>query len=231
MPGTGLASGTHSHHSPRSRPSMLEHSLLQLPAPLAPADFCQIGGAHGLVVMVHPDGGRPARRAQSVLLRLQARNLCTLDLDLLGPDEIESGTGPDVTGMAQRLEQVLMHLPEPVRNLPLGLLASEAGAAAALLLAAQRPQIARAIVSRSGRPDLAEHVLGDVRVPTLFIVGAADPDIVELNRQAFGRLRGEKRIDLVPRATHHFLEAGTLDVAAQLAGDWFEAHFAPTPPG
>lgn len=204
---------------------MLEHSLLQLPAPLAPADFCHLSGAPGLVVTVQPDGGRPARRAQSVLLRLQARNLCTLDLDLLIQEEVDAGLPGDVERMAERLELALAHLPDAVRGLPVGLLATEGAAAAALVVAARRPHAVQAIVARSGRPDLAEHVLGDVRVPTLLIVGAADPELVDLNRQAYSRLRGEKRIDLVPRATHHFLEAGTLDVAAQLAGDWFESRF------
>lgn len=204
---------------------MLEHLLLPLPAPLAPADLCLIGDATGLVVMAQPDGGRPARRAQSLLLRLQARGLCTLDFDLLGPQEIDTPAGPpDVVRMAQRLEQVLAQLPDRLAGLPVGVMAADEGTAAALLLAAQRPRALRAIVSRSGRPDLAEHVLGDVRVPTLLIVGAGDTELVDLSRVAFGRLRGEKRIDLVPRATHHFLEAGTLDVAAQRAGDWFESH-------
>lgn len=204
---------------------MLQHSVLSLPAPLAPADLCEVSGAGGLIVMAQPDGGRPARRAQSLLLRLQARSLCTLDFDLLAPDEAEAHDPlHDVPLMAQRLAQVLLHLPETVRQLPVGVLGIDSGTAAALLLAVERPRAVRAIVSRSGRPELVEHVLGDVRVPTLLIVGAGDTERVELTRQAFGRLRAEKRIDLVPRATHHFLEAGTLDVAAQLAGDWFESH-------
>jgi putative phosphoribosyl transferase len=209
---------------------MLQHSLLTLPAPLSPADLCQVTGAIGLIVTAQPDGGRPARRSQSLLLRLQARSLCTLDLDLLSRDEAEApGRVQDVTLMAQRLDQVLSQLPESLRHLPVGLLASETGTAAALLLAVQRPRAVRAIVSRSGRPDLVEHVLGDVRVPTLLIVGAGDTELVDLSRQSFAHLRGEKRIDLVPRATHHFLEAGTMDVAAQLAGDWFDSHFAGPP--
>jgi putative phosphoribosyl transferase len=69
-------------------------------------------------------------------------------------------------------------------------------------------------------------VLGDLRAPTLLLVGAADPEMVEISRVGFTRLRCEKRIDLVPRATRLFLEAGTLDDVAQRAGDWFSDHLA-----
>ncbi|MBX3622044.1 MAG: alpha/beta hydrolase [Rhizobacter sp.] len=211
---------------------MLEHTLLNLGPPLASADLHWVAGGHGLVVFAHADGGANiARRAQSLLLRLQARGLSTLDFDLLSAEEAARGERPDdVPLLAQRLERVLDVLPAVARHAPLGLFGSDMGAAAALMVAVRRPRSVRAVVCRSGRPDLASEVLGDLRVPTLLVVGALDPDIVEINRQAFGRLRCVKRIDVVPRTSHHFLEAGSLDVMAQLAGDWLGTHLHEPPP-
>jgi putative phosphoribosyl transferase len=208
---------------------MIEHTRVHLGGPLGTADLCQVGGPQGLVTFVHPDGGAsPARHLQSVLLRLQARGFSTLDLDLLGADERGN---PELVNdselLMQRLDQALDLLPAAVKHLPLGLFASDSGAAAMLRAAACKPRGMRALVSRSGRVDLASDVLGDVRIPTLLVVAAGDPEIVDINRQAFSRMRCQKRIDVVPRATHHFLEAGTLDVVAQLAGDWFMEHLAP----
>lgn len=205
---------------------MLNGSLIDLGAPLAPGVMCVVADARGLVVFVHGDGaGDTARRSEVLALRMQSRAMSTLVLDLLTPQEAaRPETHDDVALLARRLMQALDALPAPLRDLPVGLLGTGAGAAAALVVAANRPQTVRAVVTRSGRPDLAQGVLGDVRVPTLLLVGAADPDILELNRAAYGRLRGEKRIDIVPRATHLFLEAGTLDVVALRAGDWFAAH-------
>ncbi|MET0335347.1 MAG: alpha/beta hydrolase [Rhizobacter sp.] len=205
---------------------MTEHSLLHLGDPLAPADLSTVTNAVGLVVFVHADGGvQTARHTQSVQLRLQARSMSTLDLNLLSAEE---STQPerllDVVLLTDRLTQVVNALPVDLKRLPLVFFGSDAGTAAAMRFAAQRPREVTAIASRSGRPDLAADALGDLRTPTLLIVGAADTELVEINRQAFTRLRCEKRIDLVPRATHRFLEAGTLDVAAQLAGDWFDQH-------
>jgi putative phosphoribosyl transferase len=83
-----------------------------------------------------------------------------------------------------------------------------------------------AVVSRGGRPDLAGPRLGDVRAPTLLIVGGRDDAVVELNEAARARMRCESRLMVVPRATHLFEEPGTLAAAADLARDWFVAHFA-----
>lgn len=207
---------------------MYEHTLLHLGEPLAPGEHCHVSGSRGLVVFVHPDGSaRSLRRAQPLLMRLQARGLSTLDFDLLTAQESEDPERLcDVPLLTARLDQALAALPAIDRHLPIGLLASDTGTAAALTMAVRRRYAVGAVVSRSGRPDLADDVLGDLRTPTLLVVGAADPETVEINRAAFARMRCEKRIDVVPRATHHFLEAGALDVAAQLAGDWFCAHLA-----
>ena len=88
----------------------------------------------------------------------------------------------------------------------------------------KNPDDVRAVVSRGGRPDLARSALTRVRAPTLLIVGAYDPLVVELNRDAYASLRVEKRFEVVPRATHLFEEPGTLERVAELARDWFVAH-------
>ena len=82
----------------------------------------------------------------------------------------------------------------------------------------------RAVVSRGGRPDLAEGALSAVRAPTLLIVGESDPEVVELNRRAFDALGAEKSMRLVPGATHLFEEPGALAEVARLALLWFEKH-------
>ena len=80
------------------------------------------------------------------------------------------------------------------------------------------------IISRGGRPDLAGAALGKVAAPTLLIVGANDPEVLELNRRALAELRVEKRLEIVPGASHLFEEPGALEQVAELARDWFERH-------
>ena len=87
-----------------------------------------------------------------------------------------------------------------------------------------RPDAVRAIVSRGGRPDLAGAALTRVQAPTLLIVGEHDDQVVQLNRQALAQLRCEKRLVIVPGATHLFEEPGALDEVARLARDWFQRH-------
>lgn len=207
---------------------MFERSILELGAPLAPGDLCVAPGGRGLVVFAHANGdARTTRRSVELAQRLQRRELGTLLFDLLSDAEAHDPARlHDVDLLAARLEQALQALPAAVQQAPIGLFGADAGAAAALVVATRRPQQIRAVVARGGRPDLAGPVLGDVRAPTLLLVGAADAEVLELNRQALARLRCEKRIDIVPRATHLFLEAGALDALAQHAGDWFVAHLA-----
>jgi pimeloyl-ACP methyl ester carboxylesterase len=102
-----------------------------------------------------------------------------------------------------------------------GLFGASTGAAAALIAAAERPAAVGAVVSRGGRPDLAEDALERVAAPTLLIVGGRDDVVIQLNREAYARLRSEKEIEIVPGATHLFEEPGTLDEVSRLARDWF----------
>jgi putative phosphoribosyl transferase len=108
--------------------------------------------------------------------------------------------------------------------LPVGYFGASTGAGAALLAAARDPDRISAVVSRGGRPDLAGPALARVRAPTLLIVGGQDPVVVELNQHAAAQLQCAHELVVVPRATHLFEEPGTLDQAAELAGDWFAQH-------
>jgi pimeloyl-ACP methyl ester carboxylesterase len=96
-----------------------------------------------------------------------------------------------------------------------------------LVAAARRPEIGDAVVSRGGRPDPAGPALPQVRAPTLLIVGGDDAPVIELNRAALAQLRCEKRLVIVPGATHLFEEPGALDEVARLARDWFDRHLRP----
>ena len=84
-----------------------------------------------------------------------------------------------------------------------------------------------AVVSRGGRPDLAgQRALARLACPTLLIVGAADLDVLDLNRQALSQMHCEKALETVPRATHLFEEAGALEQVAELARAWFVRHLS-----
>jgi putative phosphoribosyl transferase len=112
-----------------------------------------------------------------------------------------------------------------LQALPIGCFGASTGAAAALIAAAERPAIVRAVVSRGGRPDLAGSALPKVKAPTLLIVGGYDEPVIDLNEQAKAQMRSAQvELKIVPGATHLFEEPGTLEQVEQLAGDWFVRH-------
>ena len=197
-------------------------------------DLALAAAARGAVVFAHGSGSsRFSPRNRHVAARLQAAGLATLLLDLLTPEEerVDAVTRElrfDIPLLARRLIAAtdwLTRQPETA-PLPIGTFGASTGAAAALIAAAERPDVVRAVVSRGGRPDLAGDALDRVRAPTLLIVGELDPAVIELNQEAFERLPGEKALEIVPGATHLFEEPGTLEQVASLAGEWFEAHLA-----
>jgi len=189
-------------------------------------DLCQVDPPRGLVVFAHGSGSsRRSRRNRQVARTLQEGGLGTLLFDLLTPEEADDRANVfDIPLLAQRVLEALDALPAHVVHQPIGLFGASTGAAAALVAAAHRPQSVKAVVSRGGRPDLARDSLGRVSAPTLLIVGGADTEVLELNRAAYELLRCEKRIEVVPGATHLFEEAGALEVVAQLASAWFLEH-------
>lgn len=188
--------------------------------------------ARAVVLFAHGSGSsRLSPRNRFVAEALNLRGLGTLLIDLLTPSEerVDDATAElrfDIPFLARRLDAIsgwLRRRPETAR-LPLGYFGASTGAAAALLAAAARPGDVFAVVSRGGRPDLAVEVLARVRAPTLLIVGGADREVLAMNEVAASLMTAERRLEVVPEATHLFEEPGALESAARLAGDWFLAH-------
>ena len=184
--------------------------------------------AIGVVVFAHGSGSsRRSPRNVRVAEGLQAEGLGTMLFDLLTDDEAgDRGKVFDIGLLARRLEEAVGWLrgERAARQLPIALFGASTGAAAALVAAAHLGSDVAAIVSRGGRPDLAGDALEAVTAPTLLIVGGADLQVLELNRQAQGRLRCETRLEIVPGATHLFEEAGALERVAEHAAAWFTDH-------
>ncbi|OEU44027.1 hydrolase [Methanosarcina sp. Ant1] len=190
-------------------------------------------GAKGIVVFAHGSGSsRHSSRNQYVARELQKEGLGTLLFDLLTADEgrIDMVTAHlrfDIDLLANRLVDVtnwLLNNPD-TENLNIGYFGASTGAAAALIAAKEHSKSVKAVVSRGGRPDLAEKALPGVKAPTLFIVGGEDFQVIDMNQWAFDRLTvKEKQLKIVPGATHLFEEAGTLEEVAYLAGEWFKRY-------
>lgn len=191
--------------------------------------------ARGVVMFAHGSGSsRHSPRNRAVAGALRQGGLATLLVDLLTPEEerVDEETAHlrfDIGLLAERLVDATDWLgsAEDTRGLTVGYFGASTGAGAALVAAARRPNVVRAVVSRGGRPDLAGAALSRVRAPTLLIVGSNDPAVLELNREAFERLRCEKKLEIVPGATHLFEEPGALEQVARLARDWFLEHLTP----
>jgi dienelactone hydrolase len=190
--------------------------------------------ATGLVLFAHGSGSsRFSSRNRAVAEVLNRSRLATLLFDLLTPDEHERDMHSralrfDIPLLTERLVRAVdwAHSDPRVSDLPLGLFGASTGAAAALRAAVERPDLVRAVVSRGGRPDLADEALPKVRAPTLLIVGGLDVQVLELNRDAAARMTMAPELQMVPGATHLFEEPGTLGAAASLATDWLRQHLA-----
>ena len=184
--------------------------------------------ATGLVIFAHGSGSsRLSVRNRFVAETLHARGLATLLLDLLTPEEETVRANVfDVRLLAGRLLAATRwadRTPE-VGGLPPGYFGASTGAAAALWAAAEVGDGVGAVVSRGGRPDLAEERLRDVTAPTLLIVGGNDWTVIDLNERAAMFLNCPHEIAIVPDATHLFEEPGALERVAELAGDWLERY-------
>ncbi len=188
----------------------------------------------GIVVFVHGSGSsRHSPRNQYVAEILQEAGMATLLFDLLTAEEEEVDQRTrhlrfDINLLARRTAGVLewLTLQPYTYGLKTGLFGASTGAAAALKAAAEMPEKVDAVVSRGGRPDLAGDALSKVQAPTLLIVGAYDEVVIVLNEEALDHMQAgeDKKLMIVPGATHLFEEPGTLEYAARLARDWFEEH-------
>jgi putative phosphoribosyl transferase len=191
-------------------------------------------GASALVLFAHGSGSsRHSPRNQFVARTLNEAGLGTLLFDLLTQQE----EALDVRTREHRfniglLAERLVHATkwakqqDQTSDLQIGYFGSSTGGAAALVAAADNPEDVGAVVSRGGRPDLADEALPKVRAPTLLIVGGNDDIVIELNEQARDRMRGDVKLEIIPGATHLFEEPGALEKVAHLASDWFNAHLA-----
>jgi putative phosphoribosyl transferase len=195
--------------------------------------------ARGIVLFAHGSGSsRHSPRNRYVARVLGQAGLATMLLDLLTPAEEEQDRFTaqlrfDIGLLAGRLVDGTNWVARraDTRDLAVGYFGASTGAAAALIAAAEQARRIRAVVSRGGRPDLAGDALKRVQAPTLLIVGEHDPEVMHLNEQAQAHLAGERRLAVIPGATHLFEEPGTLEKAAHLARDWFARHLnaaAPT---
>ena len=185
--------------------------------------------AVGLVIVAHGSGSsRFSRRNRAVAQMLEDGRFATLLVDLLTREEetIDVRTAEyrfDLERLGHRVVAAIDWATADSRlaGVPIGCFGASTGAAAALIGAAERPELVRAVVSRGGRPDLAGDALPQVHAPTLLIVGGADEPVIELNRQALRRMHAPARLAIIPGATHLFEEPGTLDEVSRLALAWF----------
>ncbi len=187
----------------------------------------------GLVIFAHGSGSsRFSPRNNMVAAALREAGLATLLFDLLTEREAEDRANVfDIPLLAERLVAAAAWATAnaAITALPAGFFGASTGAAAALLAAAKPGSRVRAVVSRGGRPDLAGSALPEVKAPTLLIVGGDDHVVLQLNRDALAQMRCERRLEVIPGATHLFEELGTLELVVDLARAWFLRHLAIRP--
>lgn len=214
---------------------MEEPIRIQLDGKGLEADLGGPPTARGLVVFAHGSGSsRFSPRNRYVASRLQEAGFATLLVDLLTQEEEAEDARTlalrfDISLLTDRLMRaVAWALGQPqLRGLAVGLFGASTGAAAALRVASAKPGWVAAVVSRGGRPDLAQDALPHVRAPTLLVVGGADEPVLALNMQAVALLRCEKRLEVIPGAGHLFEEPGALQRVAELATEWFRRYLTP----
>jgi putative phosphoribosyl transferase len=185
-------------------------------------------GAQALVIFAHGSGSsRHSKRNKYVAQILREAGLGTLLFDLLTREEDTIYENRfDIPLLARRLLAATHWVREQqlAKKLKVGYFGASTGAAAALVAAAEPGTEIGAIVSRGGRPDLAERALKHVQAPTLFIVGGDDYIVIELNQQAYNLMEAEKELRIIPGASHLFEEPGTLEQVSRLASEWFRKH-------
>jgi putative phosphoribosyl transferase len=219
------------------KPNSVETSrerTVQIPPEGLAGDLILPRGARGVVLFAHGSGSsRFSSRNRFVARTLQDAEFGTFLLDLLTPEEeqVDLRTAHlrfDIPLLARRLVQATLWLrsDSETGTLPIGYFGASTGGGAALVAAAEVPEAVGAVVSRGGRPDLAGPRLGQVKAPTLLIVGERDERVLEWNEAALTQLICDKRLEIVPGATHLFEEPGALKRVADLASEWFKRHLA-----
>ena len=185
----------------------------------------------GIVVFAHGSGsGRLSPRNNFVARYLQQGRVATLLIDLLTPDEADDRRKVfDIDLLADRvlLAKAWIEQDTRTKGLGIGYFGASTGAGAALQAAVRDPSSIQAVVSRGGRPDLAETYLSLVAAPTMLIVGGNDEPVIEMNLAAYRQLSCPKQLVIVSGATHLFEEPGALEQVAEHALLWFQQHFHP----
>jgi len=212
-------------------------STAQIPTdgPVLAGDLAIPAGAAGVVLFAHGSGSsRHSPRNRFVARTIQESGIATLLLDLLSTaeereDAIDGHLRFNIALLARRLAHAALWIRgQPgTRHLGVGFFGASTGGAAALAAAAQLGPLVQAVVSRGGRPDLADDALRQVDSPTLLIVGGRDELVLELNRGAHSQLTCQKELVIVPGATHLFEEPDALEGVASLAADWFKRFLRP----
>jgi len=206
--------------------------MVQTPDATLPGNLNMPEGSRAIVLFAHGSGSsRFSPRNRLVAEELNVGGLATLLFDLLTPDEhrIDQYSAElrfDIGLLSRRLGDAVDWVrsrPE-LESLPIGLFGASTGAAAALNVAAGKPERIATVVSRGGRPDLAGEALPRVKAPTLLLVGGLDEQVIQLNREAADQMQAETRLEVVPGATHLFEEPGKLEQVARFAREWFLAH-------
>jgi len=189
--------------------------------------------ARGMIVLADGSGaGRGDPTNRYLAARFVGVGFATLVLDLLSAEEADRPAPIDSEPFAHllgdRLTDALawIRLQEELEMLPLGLYATTTGTAAAVIAASCTGNVG-AIVSRSGRPDLAGALLDHLRSPLLLLVGAKDAELIELNRRALARLGPNAAMHIVEHAGHRFDDAGAVRELAELSSTWFVQHLGP----
>ena len=186
-----------------------------------------------LVVFVHGSGSNHnSPRDATIAGALGERRIATLRFDLLSAhEENVDYSSPqfrfDHALLAGRVVDALdwVSRADGAEALPIGLIGSSTGAAAACIAAVRRPRLVRALVARGGRIDLAEQILGQIHAPTLLVVGDQDEVVLAHNRRGLEQIGADtKGLELVPGTGHLFEEPEAIETAAALAGDWFALH-------
>lgn len=188
----------------------------------------------GVVILVDGSAGaRELGRHRFIAGYLQRRQLATLLLEPGGDAEAAAGGGDAqaIRRLSHHVLQALAWLAKApgLKALPVGVFGSGCGAAAGVVCAAERPERIGALVSRAAPLDLVRGEVPRVHTPTLLVVGALDAAMLEVTREGYRALACEKRLEVVPRATHLFEEAGALERVALVAADWFDAHLRRAP--
>jgi len=186
-------------------------------------------GSNALVVFVHGSGSsRFSKRNNAVAEVLRGASMGTLLFDLLTEEEDEVyETRFNIPLLTERIKAVTewLRAQDETKDLNLGYFGSSTGAAAAINAAADIGTDIKAVVSRGGRPDIAEQeAIDTLKSPILFIVGGDDAQVIPLNQQVYDQVWSEKEISIIPGATHLFEEPGKLEEVSRLATDWFSGH-------